>query len=112
MYVKGPIKNPQITKIIIINENNSYNLSKISEELLKLEREQTISPLTFIADIFGQEIFSIHRRRDYASFQEYTRRNERKYGAKDNTINTKQQNGTRSDTKGNTSSKADSIETA
>ena len=68
--------------------------------------------MTTIADIFGQEIFSIHRRRDYASFQEYTRRNERKYGAKDNTINTKQQNGTRSHTKGNTSSKSDSIENA
>lgn len=91
MYVKGKIRSPKITKIVRIVDDNSYVRSMIIEEVLKLEREQTVSPLSFIRDIYGEEIFSVNRQRDNASFQEFQRRRERSVSSKNNTLGREEQ---------------------
>jgi len=69
-YVKGDIGNPTITKVIKINAENEL-LSEINKEILHNERRQIPLPYENVVDLFGEEILTNNKRKDYASFQEY-----------------------------------------
>ncbi len=101
MYVKGPIKSPQITKVIKFNTDNDWILSELREELLTNERARNNFPLQAIESFYGKEIFSISKARDYASFQEYKSTTKGSGRKTSNTAGGVEQNRTRS-TKQNT----------
>ena len=86
IYVKGTIKNPQITKIVRITEDNSELVRIIREEILKYEYQQVPLPYQNVQLIFREGILNISRKRDCLSFQEYKRQQERGFGKTDNYV--------------------------
>lgn len=110
MYVKGSIVSPQITKVVRIDDTNPYILNTVKEELLKLERAQTILPFSFIRDVYGEGILGVYRLRDYASLQELQRRRKRKDSTKDDSSNRTEQDGKGSTKQNKETSRADSID--
>ncbi len=79
MYVKGPISNPKITKIVRIDTILKPHFFTIQEALLKNERERRALPLEIVEHFFGQKIFTQHRCRNYKSFLEYRVESDRKH---------------------------------
>ena len=73
MYAKGEIGNPQITKVVRINEEDPTDFSIIREEVLSNEYKQMPFPFSFIEEYYGQEVLIIDEARDYASYREYER---------------------------------------
>ena len=71
MYIKGQIRSPQVTKVVRINNNTDWILSEIKEEILANERKRDNFPLKALESFYGQEIFTISKARDYASFRQY-----------------------------------------
>ncbi len=81
-YIKGTIKNPQITKIVRI-ELDDYNANEAKGWILENERQQISLPYQTIEELYGKESIGLQRKRDFASFQEYRREQERKLGTED-----------------------------
>ncbi len=90
MYVKGNIGNPQITKIVKIKTDNS-DISTIKEWILENEREQISQPYRAITTYYEEEVLSISRKRDYASFRQYRAEQEGRYSQGSNSFSAKQQ---------------------
>ena len=68
MYVKGGIGSPQITKIVRIDY---FDTAEIKEEIASNERRHLPQPYKSIENFYGQEIFTVCKARDYASFWDY-----------------------------------------
>lgn len=71
MYIKGPLSNPQITKIVRIESSFEKEIFEIQEEINRNEREHNPQPYEAIEYFYFPEILTISKARDYASFQEY-----------------------------------------
>jgi len=92
MYVKGSIASPQITKVVRIEY---FDTAEIKEEILNNERRHLSEPYAAIEYFYGEEILSISKARDYASFQEYKSEQKRRNSEKSDTNSQKQQDRSR-----------------
>ncbi|MEE1279493.1 MAG: hypothetical protein UHH95_01510 [Oscillospiraceae bacterium] len=90
MYVKGSIASPKITKVLRIDY---FNTAEIKEEILNNERRHLSEPYAAIEYFYGEEILSISKARDYASFQEYKSEQKRSNSGESDTNSPKQQDG-------------------
>ena len=94
MYVKGPIVSPQIIKAVRI-ETDSYTASSIKGWILQNEYRQVSQPYSVIESLYGQEVLSIYRKRDYEPFWEYQARAKRNGSPTSDTTGGTEQDGTR-----------------
>ena len=67
-YIKGTIGSPQITKIVRIT-NDDY-CSNIKEVVLYYENRGNTLSWKYVEETFGEKIFDVSRRGDFASFRE------------------------------------------
>ena len=112
MYVKGSIKNPQITKVVVIDKDNPIDLAAIREEILLNEREQQLLPFSFIEKYYGPEVLIVHKARDYASYREYRAKLERSDSQKSNTVSGTERDRTGSTKPNKRTDRADPIDGA
>ena len=105
MYVKGSIVSPQITKAVRI-ETDSYTASSIKGWILQNEYRQVSQPYSAIESLYGQEVLSICRKRDYEPFWEYQARTKRNGSPTSDTISGTEQDGTGSTQQNKTTDKA------
>ena len=105
MYVKGPIVSPQIIKAVRI-ETDSYTASSIKGWILQNEYRQVSQPYSAIESLYGQEVLSICRKRDYESFWEYQARTKRNSSPTSDTAGETEQDGTRSTQQNKTTDRA------
>ena len=94
MYVKGTIKSPKIISIVRINAQTSNDATFIQKEIIENEYLKATSPYETITNLFGEGILTIHKKRDYLSFQEYQRREKGKGSKANNPIGRIKQDGT------------------
>lgn len=97
MYVKGKIRSPQITKILKIDPSLSEEMVReIKEEFLHNESRHLSLPYESIISFYGEEVFTVIKARNYASFREYIARKEGRSGEEGNRISGNEQDGRRS----------------
>ena len=96
MYVKGKISNPQITKIVKINSNESWELSFVKEEILHNEYKGNRYPFSVVDSYFKEGILIIDKARDYCSYREYEKRNAKERDSTNSYVNS----GTKQDRRG------------
>lgn len=110
MYVKGTIRNPQIAKVVIIDfELPLITQKTIQKEILSNERNQLSFPYKTVTDFFGKGCFTINKKRDFPSFQEYRRRKEGKLSREDNPSHRIKQDGARNVEKSESFDKSEHI---
>ena len=110
-YIKGSIGNPEITKIVRIQASNE-TISEIKEDVLHNEYRQIPFPYQNVIDCFGEEILTIHKRKDYETFRQVKARTERERSETVNTDNRTSQDGTGSLQQNSTTDRADGITSA
>ncbi len=93
MYVKGSIDSPQITKVVRIDY---FDTAEIKEEIFSNERRHLPQPYKSIENFYGQEIFTVCKARDYASFRDYQAEQEGRSSQSSNTSGRAEQNRERS----------------
>lgn len=87
MYVKGNIRSPQITKILKIESSLSNDAkSEIKEAILYSERRHLPQPYKSVEVFYEEEVFTISKARDYASFWEYRAEQERRSSEESDTF--------------------------
>ena len=110
MYVKGTIKNPQITKIFKTKDSLSPEMqSEIQEEILHNERRHLPFPYETIIDFYGEEVFSILKARNYETFRQIKSRAKGESGKGSNTVSEIEQNRARSGITSKTTDKSEHI---
>ncbi len=100
MYVKGNIRSPQISKIVVINKKDSTDISVIREEIILNEYERQLLPFSFVEEYYGKDVLVIHKARDYASYRQFRAEQEGKGSQGGNTSGRTEQNREGSSRKG------------
>lgn len=109
MYVKGAIRSPQIAKVVIIDfELPLITQETIQKEISSNERNQLSFPYKTVTDFFGKGCFTINKKRDFPSFQEY-RRKEGELSREDNPSHRIKQDGARNVEKSESFDKSEHI---
>ncbi len=84
VYAKGTNKNPIITKVIEIIEDNDYILGRIRDDLIEQERHNAYEPSQIISDYYREGILVRKSLEDYDEFQKLKRGREGRTSNKTN----------------------------
>lgn len=110
MYVKGPIRNPQITKVVRIVHPESWAIPYIKEEILSNEYKQDYQPFKTVESYFGYGVLDISKARDYDSYREYRAKLERNDSPESDTTGGTERDGAGSTEQNKTTDRADPID--